>query len=157
YAPRSFPSGAWRCPCAGWRSSWRFPDTSCSLLRLSRRFRLLHDVVEVKSKSVELILPVFAVAVDPDGGAMDWPGIESTAADATRALLGDETGAHQDLDMLRHRLERNVEGCGQFRNKKRFAVESFEDGAADRIGECGKNQVEPGTVIVRIRLIAHEF
>jgi len=67
-------------------------------------------VVEPHGERVELRLPILAVAVEPQRGVEDRSGIEATPTDPPRALLLDEPGANQDLDMARHSLQRDVEG-----------------------------------------------
>jgi hypothetical protein len=78
-----------------------------------------------------LRLPVTAVAADPAG-----------------AFLGDEAGAHQDLDVARHRLQRNLERRRQLGDQQVFAIQSVEYCAANRVGKCAKHLVE-GLVIGR--------
>jgi len=62
-------------------------------------------VVEPGGKSVELRLPVFAVAVEPQRRLEDRAGFEPAAADPAGALLLDEAGPDQDLDVARHCLQ----------------------------------------------------
>src|SRR5262245_28105586 len=81
----------------------------------ARRRLAAVDLVEPGGERVELRLPVFAVAVDPHGRLIDRAGVETAAADAAGAFLGDEPGAHQHLDVAGHRLERDGEGFGEFR------------------------------------------
>jgi len=70
-------------------------------------------VIEPHGERVELRLPVFAVAVEPQRGVKDRPRIEPAPADPTDALLSDEAGADEDLAVARHRLQRDVERRGQ--------------------------------------------
>jgi len=62
-------------------------------------------VVEPGGKRVELRLPVFAVAVEPQRGLEDRAGFEPAAADPAGALLRDEAGADQNLNVARHGLQ----------------------------------------------------
>jgi len=62
-------------------------------------------VVEPGGKGVELRLPVFAVAIEPQRGLEDRAGFEPAAADPAGALLRDEAGPDQNLDVARHGLQ----------------------------------------------------
>jgi len=99
-------------------------------------------VIEPRGKRVELRLPVFAVAVEPQRGIEDRPGIEPAPADPAGALLPDKAGANQDLDVARHRLQRDVERRGQLRDQQIRAIEPRQHRAPDRIGQCGKHAIE---------------
>jgi hypothetical protein len=66
-------------------------------------------MIEPYGERVELRLPVLAVAVEPQRGLEDRPGVEAAPADPAGALLFDETGPDQHLDVARHRLQRNGE------------------------------------------------
>jgi len=99
-------------------------------------------VIEPHGEHVELRLPVLAVAVEPQRGLEDRPGIEPAPADPASALLLDETGADQHLDVTRHRLQRDVEWRRQLRDEQILAVEPRQHRAPDRIGERGKDAVE---------------
>jgi hypothetical protein len=89
-----------------------------------------------------LRLPIAAVPVDPQPGLKDGAGVEPAAADPAGALLRDETGAHQNLDMARHRLQRNLERRRQLGDEQIFAIQSVEYRAANRIGERAEHQIE---------------
>ena len=99
-------------------------------------------MVEPGGKGVELRLPVFAVAVEPQRGLEDRAGFEPAAADPARALLRDEAGADQNLDVARHGLQRNIEGRGQFRDEQIFAVQPRQHRAPHRIGKRREDAVE---------------
>jgi hypothetical protein len=62
-------------------------------------------LIEPHGERVELGLPVLAIAVEPERGIEDRSGIEAAAADAPGALLFDQPGPDQDLDVARHRLQ----------------------------------------------------
>jgi len=62
-------------------------------------------VIEPGGERVELRLPIPAIAVEPQRRLEDRPGFEPAAADPARALLLDEAGPHEDLDVARHRLQ----------------------------------------------------
>ena len=99
-------------------------------------------MIEPHGERVELRLPVLAVAVEPQRGLEDRPGIEAAPADPAGALLLDEAGADQHLDMARHRLQRDVKRRGQFRDEQILAVEPRQHRAPDGVGERGKDTVE---------------
>jgi hypothetical protein len=99
-------------------------------------------VIEPHGKRVELRLPVLAVAVEPQRGLEDRPGIEPAPADAAGALLLDEASPDQHLDVARHRLQRNVERRRQLRDEQILAIEPRQHRPPDRIGERGKDAVE---------------
>jgi hypothetical protein len=99
-------------------------------------------VIEPHGERVELRLPVLAVAVEPQRGLEDRPGIEPAPADPAGALLLDETGADQHLDVTRHRLQRDIEWRRQLRDEQILAIEPRQHRASDRIGERGKDAVE---------------
>jgi len=101
-------------------------------------------VVEPRRERVELRLPVLAVAIEPDRGGKDRPGVEPAAADAAGALLRHETGAHEHLDVPRHGLQRDVERRRQFGNQPILPVERGQQGAPHRIGKRPENLVEDG-------------
>jgi hypothetical protein len=96
----------------------------------------------VLGQGFELGLPVFGVAVEPERRVGQRLGVEAAAADAARTGLGDQTGADQDLDMARDRLQRDVEGLGELGNQKGGAVQPLEDGAAHRIAEREEDRVQ---------------
>ena len=62
-------------------------------------------MIEPHGERVELRLPVFAVAVEPQRGLEDRPGVEAAPADPAGALLLDEAGPDQHLDVARYRLQ----------------------------------------------------
>ena len=99
-------------------------------------------MIEPHGERVELRLPVLAVAVEPQCGLEDRPGIEPAPADAAGALLLDEAGPDQHLDVARHRLQRDVERRRQLRDEQIRAIEPRQHRAPDRIGERGKDAVE---------------
>jgi len=99
-------------------------------------------VIEPRGERIELRLPVFAVAVEPQGSLEDRPGIEPAPADPAGALLLDEAGADQDLDVARHRLQRDVERRSQLRDQQFRAIEPGQHRTADRIGQRGENAIE---------------
>src|SRR5262252_716602 len=67
------------------------------------------DFRERCREHVELLLPVLAVTVHPHGCIEQRTGVETAAADTPAALLLDQPGAHQNLDVSRYGLERNFE------------------------------------------------
>ena len=109
-------------------------------------------MIEPYGERVELRLPVLAVAIEPQRGVEDRSGVEPAAADPAGALLPDEAGADQDLDVARHRLERDVERRGQFRDQQIRAVEPGQHRAPHRIGQRGEHAVERRRVGHRRRI-----
>jgi len=99
-------------------------------------------VVEPHGERFELRLPVLAVAVEPQRGLEDRPGVEPAPADPAGALLLDEAGPDQHLDVARHRLQRDVERRRQLRDEQILAIEPRQHRAPDRIGERSKDAVE---------------
>lgn len=87
-------------------------------------------------------LPVLAVAVEPKRGVEDRPGIKPAPADPAGALLLDESGADQHLNVSRYSLKRDVERRRQFRDEQILAVEARQDRAPDRVGKRGEDAVE---------------
>jgi len=100
-------------------------------------------VIEPGGERVELRLPIFAVAIEPQRGLEDRPGFEPAAADPAGALLRDEAGPDQDLDVARHGLQRDIERRGQFRDEQILAVEPRQHRAPHRIGQRGEDAVQP--------------
>ena len=99
-------------------------------------------MIEPRGERVELRLPVFAVAVEPQRSVEDRTGVEPAAANSAGALLLDEAGADQHLDVARHRLQRDVERGGQLRDQQIRAIEPGQHRAADRVGQRGEHAVE---------------
>jgi protein subunit release factor B len=98
--------------------------------------------VEPHRQRVKLRLPVTAIAVDPQRRLKDWAGFKTAPADAAGALLRHETGTNQDLDVARHRLQRNVEWRRQLADQQIFAIKLVEYLAPHRIGQRAEHQVE---------------
>ena len=98
--------------------------------------------IEPHRQRVELRLPVAAVAVEPERGGEDRPGIELAAADPAATLLRHEPGPHQHLDMARHRLQRNIERRGELGDEQVFTIQSVEYRAPNRVGERAEDQIE---------------
>jgi hypothetical protein len=99
-------------------------------------------MIEPRGERVELRLPILAIAVEPQRGLQDRPGIEPAPADPPGALLLDEAGPDQHLDVPRHRLQRDVEWRRQLRDEQILAVEPRQHRAPYGIGERGKDPVE---------------
>jgi hypothetical protein len=56
--------------------------------------------------------------------------------------LSHETGAHQHLDVARHRLQRNLEWCRQLGDQQVFTIELVEYLSANRVGERSEHRVK---------------
>src|SRR5262245_5659416 len=115
----------------------------------SRRAAAPVDIAYGGGQRVELPLPVLAVTVEPDRGVKDRPRRQTAAADAPGPFLRHQTGAHQHLDVLRHRLQRDVEMLRDLRHQELLAVETAQDGAAYRIGERREDLIERVLAVVR--------
>jgi hypothetical protein len=111
--------------------------------------------IEPHRERVELRLPVTAVAVEPERGGEDRPGIEPAAADPATTLLRHQPCAHQHMDVARHRLQRNVERRGDLCDEQIFAIQSVEYRAPNRVGERTKHLIQD--LIVGFGLIHDEI
>src|SRR5579883_2385479 len=109
-------------------------------------------LLEHDGQQIELLLPVPAVAVDPDGRGEDRSRDEAAPADAAGARLRDESRLHQYLYVARHRLKRDVEGLGEFRDEQRLRVEPRQDAAPDGVRQREENAVEK--LLIGIRRLA---
>src|SRR5262249_4713423 len=107
------------------------------------------DVPYGGGQQVELRLPILAVAVEPDCGVEDRPRHPAAAPDAPGPCLGHQRGAHEHLDGLRHRLQRDVEMLRDLRRQELLPVETAQDGAAYRIGERREHLIERVLAVVR--------
>jgi len=56
--------------------------------------------------------------------------------------LRHQAGAHQDVDVARHRLERNLERGRQFGDQQVFAIKLVEYLAANRVGKRAEHRIE---------------
>ena len=106
------------------------------------RHPLFGDVLDHSCKQIELLLPIFAVAVEPDRGLEDWTGVQPAATDPAGALLPHQTCPNEHLNVLGDRLQRDCERGRDFRHQELAAIESDQDRAAHRVGQCGKYLVE---------------
>src|SRR5258706_3776425 len=57
------------------------------------------DLRQGCGQHIELLLPAFGIAIEPQRRVEQRAGAETAAADAAGALLLDQPGAHQHLDM----------------------------------------------------------
>jgi hypothetical protein len=55
--------------------------------------------------------------------------------------LINQSSPHQNLDVSRHRLQRDVEWSRQLGHELRFLVESLQDFPPDRIGESEEDLI----------------
>jgi hypothetical protein len=102
--------------------------------------------IEPQRQRIELRLPIAAVAIEPERSGEDRSGIDPAAADPAAALLRHQAGAHQYLDMARHRLQRNVERRSELGDQQIFTIQSVEYRASNRIGERAEHPVEDLTI-----------
>jgi len=106
------------------------------------RWGLRGQGIEPHGERVELRLPVAAVTVKPPRGLEDRAGVEAAAADPASTLLGHEPGAHQHMDVARHRLQRDVERRRELGDEQVLTIEPREDRPPDRVGQRSEHQVE---------------
>jgi len=110
------------------------------------------DAAQRGGEEIELLLPVFAVAVDPDGSGEDRFREQAAPVDAAAAFLSDKPGAHQHLDVPGHGLQRDVERLSQFRHERWSCLEPLQDRAAYRVGERKEGAIED--FFLRVALVA---
>ena len=96
------------------------------------------DVAKVLFQEVEPLLPHLAMLFDPAGGS-----IESGSFEAARPVLGistatDQSGPFEHLEVLRDRLQRDLERLGQFVDSCFSGGETSDNRPPGRVGECGK-------------------
>src|ERR1700686_4852367 len=69
-----------------------------------RRIATCINLGEGGSQHIELLLPVLRVAIEPDGGVHQGLGGQAAAADTPGALLLNEPGSDQHLNVARYAL-----------------------------------------------------
>ena len=85
-----------------------------------------------------------AVAVDPRGERFERLGVEVHRAALGLPGAGDQARVLEDLDVLRDRLEGDVEGLGDLVHRGRSTAEVRDDRPPDGVGEGGEAQVDGG-------------
>src|SRR5262249_35727170 len=115
----------------------------------SPRFYIL---LQHGGEHVELLLPVLAVAVDPNRHRANRVREETASADATGALLLPQPGPPQPLDVPGHRLQGNLERGGELGHEQCLVTQPLKDRAPDRIREREKNTIEHRLVGIGARV-----
>src|SRR5436309_4503010 len=100
------------------------------------------DVMEMVGQLVESRRPEGPVVLEPGVGLAEW-----LSPEARRSLLGGlraghETGALEDLEMLRNRLDAHRERRGQLADRRFAEGEAGKDRAPRRIGKGGEGVAE---------------
>jgi hypothetical protein len=85
---------------------------------------------------------VFAVAVEPERRRQHRSGIEAAATDAPGAFLAHQSCADQDLDVARHRLQRDIEWRCEFGHQQCAFIQPPQDRAPGRIRESEEYSVK---------------
>ena len=65
-------------------------------------------------------------------------------------MLRHQTGAHQNVNVPRHSLQRNLERRRQFGDEQVVAIQPVEYLAAHRVGERAEHQIEGHFVYLTI-------
>lgn len=104
--------------------------------------------IEPHRQCVELRLPIAAVAVEPERGLKDRASVEAAAADPAATFLGHQPGAHQDLNVARYCLQRNVKRGRQLGDQQVFTIKLVEYLAPDRVRKRSEHRVEHRVVCV---------
>src|ERR1043165_2274110 len=97
---------------------------------------------EVVVEAIEALLPKLFVAIDPVGGVFQRRRLEVAAAPLRVARAGDEAGALEDLEVLRHGGEAHVERGGELGDGRLAGREAGQDRAPGRVGEGGEGVAE---------------
>src|SRR5271169_3757845 len=66
------------------------------------------DLLESCCQHLELLLPILGIAIQPHGCIEERTHIEAASADTPAALLLYQSGSHQNLNVTRHALERDI-------------------------------------------------
>src|SRR5213595_494294 len=80
--------------------------------------------------------------LQPRADALEGVGHEHARADTADLLRRDELRLLEQPDMLLHSGQRHAEGLGEFADRRAAGTESFEDGAAGRVGEGCESAVD---------------
>src|ERR1700736_1778410 len=67
---------------------------------------LLVNLCESGRQHIELLLPILAISVKPHGRIEEGPHCEAAPADTAAALLLNQSGAHEHLNVTRDALQR---------------------------------------------------
>ena len=78
----------------------------------------------------------------PGGGGIERSGIERQEMVAPGDAPAHQPGTFEDADVLGNGIERDVEGCGDFRDARITGGEALQDVAARLVRECYQGVVE---------------
>src|SRR5438105_9932286 len=92
---------------------------------------------------IEALLPEDAVALHPLGGLPEPVRFEPGRAPLGVPSPRDESRALEDLEVLRDRRERHVEGLRQLRDRSLARGQPREDRPPGRIGDGRERRAEP--------------
>ena len=87
------------------------------------------------------------MARDPLRGGIHWSGIEPAVVDPTLFAPGEEPRLFQNLQVLRDRGKRDVEGPGELGDAELTRCESRQDRAPRRVGERSEGPVEGPRIV----------
>ena len=87
------------------------------------------------------------MARDPLRRGVHRSGIEPAVVDPTIFAPSEEPRFFQDLEVLRHRGERDVEGPGELGDAQLARCQSRQDRAPRRIGEGPESPIERPRII----------
>lgn len=93
---------------------------------------------------VEAVVPHRALFVDPVDGRVEAFGFEATRSRLGFASTGDQAAEFEHLDVLRHRLQREIERLRQLVDGRLASGESLEDCAAGGVGERVERRIQLG-------------
>jgi hypothetical protein len=106
------------------------------------------DLEEIRVKAVEPFLPGLSILLDPLRHFVEGLGRQPTWAPLRSSTLLDETGALENLEMLRDRGQAEIERCREFLDGRITRREPSDDRSPRRVGERG----ERGTERIGLRL-----
>jgi hypothetical protein len=83
-----------------------------------------------------------SVMLQPRVGLAERLGVESAVMFATNYLALNQSGALEDHQMFRNRVQRNREGSSNFGDGSRLVRDRFQNRPPDGIGDSPKGQAE---------------
>src|SRR3989440_1700984 len=106
------------------------------------RLVLALQFLEVAAQPVEALLPVAPIDIDPVGDVLERIGLEPAGPPLRLAAALDQARALEDLEVLGHGREADLEGLGQLQDRSLARGEAREDRPPSGIGEGGKRGAE---------------
>src|SRR5437762_3900306 len=85
--------------------------------------------------------------LQPRADALEGVGHEHAPADTADLLRRDELRLLEQPDVLLHARQRHAEGLGELADRRAAGAEPFEDGAAGRVGESCKSEVDARRIL----------